>query len=79
MAAPERKRTATSLFAGKEIQKTITLDIAAIKEKKKIQSFMLEPTIKDHLLQHFEQQGITWGAGLRIALIEYMRKEKIIK
>lgn len=68
-----------ALFAGKQIQKSVSLKLEDIKEKKKIQSFMFEPTLQDALKKHFESQGLTWGVGLRKIIIEYMRKEKVIK
>lgn len=80
MPSPKSKLTASSLFAGKEIQRAPeVLELSQIKENKAIHSFMMEPTIKRRLKEHFESKGLSWGAGLRSVIIEYMKREKLIR
>ena len=69
-----------ALFEGKTFNKpNLSIRLEDVKEKKTVQSFMFESTLQKALKKHFEDQGLTWGVGLRKIIIEYMRKEKIIK
>ena len=43
-------------------------------EKKMLSSFPIEPSFKDELQGLFSEMGLSWAAGVRFALKEFMKK-----
>ena len=44
------------------------------KENKKLVSFSIEPTFKDSLVSIFNEMGLSWSSGVRMALKDFERK-----
>ncbi len=75
---PTRKNTVNTLFKNKKITKSVNIATMG-KEKKVVQSFMLEPTIKDLLLANFKSKGLSWGTGLRVIIMQYLKSEGVVR
>ena len=43
-------------------------------EKKILSSFSLEPSFKEELQNLFAEMGLSWAAGIRFALKEFLKK-----
>lgn len=76
---PNVKKDASSLFKNIVVKKSVSIELSELSENKKVQSFMLEPTLKTTLTDHFKSKGLTWGVGLRTIIVEYMKREKLVK
>lgn len=44
------------------------------KEKKVLTTFSIEPSFKEELQNLFSDMGLSWAAGIRFALKEFLKK-----
>lgn len=46
------------------------------RENKKLTTFSIEPSAKEELSRLFEDMGLTWSSGIRMALKEFVKKHR---